>query len=87
MKRRQFLQTLGAVMAACLVPSVPAAPAITPAMVDALTAPNPALFAVGDVITFKGRYAFNPITRQPTDRLQTFVVTVVKPSVILHPSR
>lgn len=32
---------------------------------------------VGDLLTFEGKYAFNPKTRKQTDRLQLFIVTAV----------
>jgi hypothetical protein len=82
MHRRGFLKAIGigaaAVAAGDLLNlvSAPAARTISTSHWHGTGDP----FAVGDVFTIDGRYALNPITRQPTRHLQQWVVTRVDSS-------
>ena len=75
MNRRAFLASLalgaGAVKLAPILKLIPATPAVVP-MTGLATSGS---FRVGDIITFCGKFARNPITGKPTDYLQQFVVT------------
>lgn len=44
-------------------------------LVDAALGKQEPVFRRGDVITIPGKYAMNPVARQPTGQLQQFVVT------------
>jgi hypothetical protein len=79
MNRRDFLKAAG--LAAGAV-SFNGLAALAP---DVLSAD----LAIGDVLTFAGVYAVNPITRQCTDQLRCFVVTSIADSGVglsPHPS-
>lgn len=79
MNRREFLAALGLGAAAVTFNGLPW-PEPTPIVDGVVGAPTVSLaeaFRVGDVFTIEGRYAVNPITREATRHLQTFVVTSV----------
>lgn len=76
MNRRHFLRVTAAGAIALAAPSIPfggstVTPESGPAVVD-LPVPR---FLKGDIITFEGCFAINPITRRATDRLREFVIT------------
>lgn len=87
MIRRSFLKALGsALVGLTLVRTIPGigggVPVVPPPISTELR--------VGDVVTFEGKYAFNPTTRQQTEHLQRFIVSAVTEgdegeSVTLHP--
>ena len=77
MNRRSFLTRIGvAVVGLTLARHLPG---IAPPVPPVLTPPA-GIYAsdslqCGDMFTIEGRYAVNPLTRQPTAMLQRFVVT------------
>lgn len=75
MKRRDFLKTLGVAAGAVAFGGVTSFD--TPAAADAFLEEA---FQVGDVFTIDGYCAFNPLTRERTTYLQTFVVTAIAES-------
>ncbi len=97
--RRQFLKWVGAgaavAVGASYLPPVEAyAPAPLPGAtgetltVEASTEPVDETLRVGDVIQirFPAHYAINPVTRKPTEHLQSFVITAIAgANLTVHP--
>jgi hypothetical protein len=77
MNRREFLTALGVAAAAVSVNGIPVPELEAAAAAPAAASYLDGAFQVGDVITFAGRYAVNPVTREATGHLQQFVVTAV----------
>lgn len=84
MIRRAFLKAFGVgILGLALTKTLPGIGGDVP------TVPEPPSeeLRVGDVVTFEGRYAFNPMTRQQTGHLQAFIVTAIDGAVVtLNPS-
>ena len=90
MIRRAFLKAFGtAILGLALTKTLPG---IGGADTPAIPEPPSHEFRVGDMLTFEGRYAMNPLTRARTDHLQQFIVTAIadgvggEASLTLHPS-
>lgn len=85
MIRRTFLKAFGAAILGLTLTKT--LPGIGGADAQAIPEPPSQEFRVGDVLTFEGRYAVNPVTRERTDHLQWFIVTATDGSkMTLHPS-
>ena len=85
MIRRTFLKTFGAAILGLTLAKT--LPGISGEGTPALPKPLSEEFQIGDILTVEGRYAFNPLTREPTEHLQRFIVTDVAGSTLkLHPS-
>lgn len=86
MKRREFLQSLGLAAGAVAVNGLNLGTLAQTNGPDAFNALG-ADIHIGDVLTFEGKFARNPITREYTEHLQRYVVTAVQgDSIALIPN-
>ena len=84
MIRRTFLKTFGAAILGLTLAKT--LPGISGEGTPALPKPLSEEFQIGDILTFEGRLQ-SPLTREPTEHLQRFIVTDVAGSTLkLHPS-
>jgi hypothetical protein len=85
MIRRAFLKAFGtAILGLTLTKTLPG---IGGDEAPAVPEPPSQELRVGDVITFEGRNAINPVTREVTEHPQRFIVTAVSGSTFtIYPS-
>lgn len=77
MNRRHFLRVTAAGAIALAAPSIPFGENVVelgPAPASVINLPVP-MFLKGDIISFEGVFAINPITMRETEFLQQFVIT------------